>query len=255
MTKVLKVRVIPTMLHKGFGLVKGEKFDSWRRVGSAMQAVKVYNLRNVDELIFLDISASQENEMLDLDIVDEIADECFVPLTVGGGLASVEQVRAAFSAGADKVSLGTGAVLNPKLITDIATNFGTQAVVVSIDVKTNSDGVSSVMTHSGNESTELDPVEWAIECVRLGAGEILITSIEHDGMMLGYNIKLCQAITNVVSIPVICSGGAGKLSDFSDAVLLGGASAVAAASLFHFTELTPMEAKIHMAEQGIPVRF
>jgi cyclase len=243
------------MLHKSLGLVKGEKFDSWRRVGSAMQAVKVYNLRNVDELMFLDISASQENEILDLDIVDEIADECFVPLTVGGGLTSVEQVRAAFNAGADKVSIGTGAVLNPKLITDIATNFGTQAVVVSIDVKTNSDGVSHVMTHSGNESTELNPVEWALECERLGAGEILITSIEHDGMMLGYDLDLCRAITSVASIPVICSGGAGQLSDFSDAVLLGGASAVAAASLFHFTELTPMEAKIHMAEQGIPVRL
>jgi cyclase len=252
---MLKVRVIPTMLHKGFGLVKGEKFDSWRRVGSAMQAVKVYNMRNVDELIFLDISASRENEMLDLDIVDEIADECFVPLTVGGGLTSVEQVRAAFKAGADKVSLGTGAVMNPSLITDVATNFGTQAVVVSIDVSTNSEGIPTVMTHSGSEDSKLNPVAWALECERLGAGEILITSVEHDGIMLGYNLELCRAITSVVSIPVICSGGAGQLSDFSDAVLLGGASAVAAASLFHFTELTPVEAKVHMAAQGIPVRL
>jgi cyclase len=252
---MLKTRVIPTLLHKGLGLVKGESFNSWRRVGSAMQAVKVYNLRNVDELIFLDITATIENRMLDIETVDEIADECFVPLTVGGGLSSVEHVREAFRAGADKVSLGSAAVKNPKLITDVASNFGVQAVVVSIDVRTVDNGRKFVAIHSGNDITEMDPVFWAQECEKLGAGEILLTSVERDGTMTGYDLELLKAVTNAVSIPVICSGGAGKLSDFSDAILDGGASAVAAASLFHFTELTPMEVKLHMATRHIPVRL
>jgi cyclase len=252
---MLKTRVIPTLLHKGLGLVKGESFDSWRRVGSAMQAVKVYNLRNVDELIFLDITATIENRMLDLETVDEIADECFVPLTVGGGLSSVEQVREAFRAGADKVSLGSAAVKNPSLITDVASSFGVQAVVVSIDVQTLDNGEQLVAIHSGNETTELNPITWAQECQRLGAGEILLTSVNRDGRMEGYDLELLKRITSAVSIPVICSGGAGQLSDFSKAVLEGGASAVAAASLFHFTELTPMEVKIHMAANQIPVRI
>jgi cyclase len=252
---MLKTRVIPTLLHKGLGLVKGESFDSWRRVGSAMQAVKVYNLRNVDELIFLDITATIENRMLDLETVDEIADECFVPLTVGGGLSSVEQVREAFRAGADKVSLGSAAVKNPSLITDVASSFGVQAVVVSVDVQTLDNGEQFVAIHSGNETTELNPIAWVQECQRLGAGEILLTSVNRDGKMEGYDLELLKRVTSAVSIPVICSGGAGQLSDFSKAVLEGGASAVAAASLFHFTELTPMEVKIHMAANQIPVRI
>lgn len=252
---MLKTRVIPTLLHKGLGLVKGESFNSWRRVGSAMQAVKVYNLRNVDELIFLDISATIENRMLDLETVDEIADECFVPLTVGGGLSSINHVREAFRAGADKVSLGSAAVKKPSLITDVASNFGVQAVVVSIDVRTLENGQRFVAINSGNDTTEIDPVYWAQESERLGAGEILLTSINRDGTMTGYDLELLRAVTSAVSIPVICSGGAGQLSDFSDAILEGGASAVAAASLFHFTELTPMEVKLHMASQQIPIRF
>lgn len=252
---MLKTRVIPTMLHKGLGLVKGESFNSWRRVGSAMQAVKVYNLRNVDELIFLDVTASIEDRMLDIEIVDEIADECFVPLTVGGGLSSVDHVREAFRAGADKVSLCSAAVKDPSLITDIASNFGVQAVVVSIDVKKLGDGTPVVAIHSGSDLTKLDPVWWAQECERLGAGEILLTSIDLDGTMSGYDIDLLKAVTRAVKIPVICSGGAGRLSDFSDAVILGGASAVAAASLFHFTELTPMDVKLQMSADKIPVRL
>lgn len=252
---MLKTRVIPTMLHKGLGLVKGESFNSWRRVGSAMQAVKVYDLRNVDELIFLDVTASIEDRMLDIEIVDEIADECFVPLTVGGGLSSVDHVREAFRAGADKVSLCSAAVKNPTLITDVASNFGVQAVVVSIDVKNLDNGSSVVAIHSGRDLTELDPVWWAKECERLGAGEILLTSIDRDGTMTGYDLDLLKSVTSAVKIPVICSGGAGKLSDFSDAILQGGASAVAAASLFHFTEVTPMDVKKHMHTQGISVRI
>lgn len=204
---MLKIRVMPTLLFKNFGLVKSVQFDSWRRIGSVMQAVKVYNLREVDELVFLDISATPEGHPPDFETVDEIADECFMPLTVGGGVKSVADVRRLLQVGADKVAINTAAVQNPELIQLAAQHFGSQCVVISIDVKKHSNGTYEVFTHAGTQPTGKDPVMWAKEVESLGAGEILLTSIDQDGTMTGYDIELTRKVSHAVSIPVIASGG------------------------------------------------
>lgn len=246
---MLKVRIIPTLLFKDFGLVKGVKFDSWRRVGSVIQSVKVYNMREVDELIFLDITASKENREPDFKTVDEIADECFMPLTVGGGVKTIEDIRKLLQVGADKISINTAAVVNPQIIKLAAQKFGSQCVVVSIDVKKTSLGYE-IFIYSGTKATGLNPVSFAKEVEALGAGEILLTSIDQDGTMEGYDIDLIKSVTSVVSIPVIASGGAGNFEHMAQAVIEGKASAVAAASIFHFTQQTPLEAK-HFLKQRI----
>jgi len=251
---MLKVRVMPTLLFKDLTLVKGVGFDSWRRVGSVMQAVKVYNMREVDELVFLDITATQERRDPDFMIVDEIADECFMPLTVGGGIRTVEHVRKLLRVGADKVAINTAAIEQPELIADVAREFGSQCVVVAIDATRREDGTHEVRTHSGTQPTGLDPVELAGEAEARGAGEILITSIDHDGTFLGYDVDLVRAVAEAVTIPVIASGGAGTYEHMAEAVGAG-ASAVAAASMFHFTENTPLEAKRFLHARGIPVRL
>lgn len=252
---MLKVRVMPTLLFKDFGLVKGVGFDSWRRVGSVMQSVKVYNMREVDELVFLDISATQEGRSPDFETVDEIADECFMPLTVGGGVRSLEDVRRLLQVGADKVAFNTAAVLHPELITVAAQEFGAQCVVVSIDAKTVADDRYEVYTHAGTQPTGRDPVALAKEVEALGAGEILLTSIDRDGTMTGYDVNLIAAVSQAVSIPVIASGGAGNYEHMAAAIQAGGASAVAAASIFHFTHQTPLEAKRFLHQAGIQVRL
>jgi cyclase len=246
---MLKIRVIPTLLHKGFGLVKGVRFDSRRAVGSPMQAVKVYNLRNVDELVFLDVSATAEGRGPDLELVDELADECFMPLAVGGGIRTVDDVRALLGVGADKVVIGTAALDRPEIVREAADRFGSQCVVVSIDVR---DG--RVCAQSGTVATGRDPVDVAREVEALGAGEILLQSVDEDGVMNGYDVSTVARVSSAVSIPVIASGGAGTFAHMAGVLRAGGASAVAAASMFHFTEQTPMEAKQYLREQGFPVR-
>ncbi len=252
---MLKVRVMPTLLYKGFGLVKGVRFDSWRRVGSAMQAVKVYNMRQVDEMVFLDIAATQEGRRPDFEMVDDIADECFMPLTVGGGIRTVADMRALLQVGADKVAVNTAAVESPDLIREMARTFGSQCVVVSIDAKRLPNGAYEVYTHSGTRDTGIDPVSLARAVEARGAGEILLTSIDRDGSMEGYDIELTRRVSEAVSIPVIASGGAGTYAHMAEALLEGKASAVAAASIFHFTHQTPLEAKQYLHEQGIHVRL
>jgi cyclase len=246
---------MPTLLFKEMGLVKGIAFDSWRRVGSAMQAIKVYNLREVDELVFLDITATRDGRSPDIETVDELADECFMPLAVGGGIRSVEDVRRLLQVGADKVVINTAAVETPELIRQVSRRFGAQCVVVSIDARRHSNGSYEVSTRSGTQSTGLDPVALACQSEALGAGEILITSIERDGTMTGYDLELTRVVSEAVLIPVIAAGGAGSYEHMVQVLRLGKASAVAAASIFHFTQQTPLEAKRYLHEQGFKVRL
>ena len=226
---MLKVRVMPTLLFKDLGLVKGIRFDSWRRVGSVMQAVKVYNLREVDELIFLDISATSEGRSPDFETVDEIADECFMPLTVGGGVRKVEHAIKLLQVGADKISLNTAAIEYPGLVRELAEELGSQCVVVSIDVKQQANGSYEVFTHAGTRATGKDPITWSQEAEQLGAGEILLTSIDRDGTMEGYDLEVTRRLSEAVSIPVIASGGAGDYEHLASVLIEGKASAVAAA--------------------------
>lgn len=251
---MLKVRVIPTLLWKNLGLVKGASFNSWRRVGSVLPAIKVYNTRDVDELILVDITASQEQQPPDHESVSDFSDECFVPLTVGGGITSVEHITQLLKSGADKICINSAAYADPALIDQAAARFGAQCVIASIDVKETEPGRYECYSHAGTLATGRDPVSWARELAARGAGEILITSIDLDGTMRGYDLKLVSSITSAVAIPVIASGGAGNYGHMVQAVKDAGASAVAAASMFHFTEQTPAEAKRHLAQAGIPVR-
>ena len=251
---MLKVRVIPTLLWKDFGLVKGVRFDSWRRVGSVLPAVKVYNSRDVDELILVDITASAERRAPDDESVRDFAEECSVPLTVGGGIRTHAQIVSLLHAGADKVSLNSMLYEQPDLVDAAARQFGSQCVVASIDVRQADDGTYTCLSHAGTRATGRSPIEWACELAARGAGEILLTSIDRDGTMTGYDIALVAGVAAAVPIPVIASGGAGSYQDMVDVVTQGGASAVAAASIFHFTEQTPAGAKAAMAAAGIPVR-
>ena len=251
---MLKVRIIPTLLWKDLGLVKGIAFHSWRRVGTVLPAIKVYNSRDVDELILVDITASLASTTPDTDSIADFSQECFVPLTVGGGITTVEQTTALLRAGADKISVNTTAYARPALIDDISKRFGSQCVVASIDVNVDADGTYRCKSHSGTKDTNRPPVEWARELADRGAGEILLTSIERDGTLQGYDLRLIASVAGAVDIPVIASGGAGRYRDMVDAVLQGGASAVAAASMFHFTEHTPAGARQALMDAGIPVR-
>ena len=252
---MLKTRIIPTLLHKGLGLVKGIGFDSWRRVGSALQSINVYSMRGVDELIFLDISATPEGREPDFETIDDLADECFMPFTVGGGIQTIKDVRRMLQVGADKVSINSAAIGNSQLIAEAAKRFGSQCIVVSIDYREHGDGRREVFSHCGSKPTGLDPINMATIVEDLGAGEILLTSIDRDGTMLGYDLEGISKVTNAVNIPVIASGGAGSYEDFFIAISEGGASAVAAASIYHFTEMTPNEAKRYLQDKGVPVRL
>jgi cyclase len=251
---MLKVRVIPTLLWKDFGLVKGVGFDSWRRVGTVLPAIKVYNTREVDELILVDITATDEGRAPDCESVAEFSAECFVPLTVGGGVRTIEHITHLLRAGADKITINTAAYETPELVREAANRFGSQCVVASIDAKRTGEGKYECFSHSGIRPTGKEPEEWAREAESLGAGEILITSIERDGSMLGYDLDLIRRVANAVKIPVIASGGAGEYIHLLAALQQGKASAVAAASIFHFTQQTPREAKQFLAQHGILVR-
>lgn len=251
---MLKVRVIPTLLWKNFGLVKGVGFDSWRRVGTVLPAIKVYNTREVDELILVDITATAEGREPDYESVAEFSSECFVPLSVGGGIRSIDHITRLLHAGCDKICLNTAGYETPELIRTASDRFGAQCVVVSIDAKRDADGRYECFSHSGTRPTGRDPVEWAKQAEALGAGEILITSIERDGTMQGYDLELTGRVAQAVGIPVIASGGAGTYHHMVEAISVARASAVAAASIFHFTQQTPLEAKKHMMEHQLHVR-
>lgn len=251
---MLKVRVIPTLLWKDVGLVKGQKFDSWRRVGPATPAVKVYNRREVDELVFLDVDANQKSDGPDLETVRDMSQHCFVPLTVGGGIQNLESVQHLLRAGADKVAIGSAAYEQPELIDAIARRHGAQCVIASVDVRGEGPGQWRCYSHSGKRQQSVALVQWAKELESRGAGELLLTSIDRDGTMAGYDIALIHTLVHAVNIPVIASGGAGSYQHLVDAVKDAGASAVAAASMFHFTEQTPSGAKQVMSAAGIPIR-
>ena len=250
---MLKVRVIPTLLWKDFGLVKGVSFDSWRRVGLVLPAIKVYNSREVDELILVDIMASRKGNSPDQNSLNDFADECFVPLTVGGGITSLSQIVSLLHSGADKISLNSALFDNPNLVNEAAYQFGVQCIVASIDVHRLDDRFIC-LSHSGTRISQCEPVAWAKELADRGAGEILLTSIDRDGTMQGYDLELIEMVASAINIPVIASGGAGNYQHMIDAVKQAGASAVAAASIFHFTEQTPSGAKSAMSAAGIPVR-
>ncbi|PWC54974.1 imidazole glycerol phosphate synthase cyclase subunit [Azospirillum sp. TSO22-1] len=251
---MLKTRIIPTLLYRENGLVKGRGFDSSRRVGGALQAIKVYNLREVDELVFLDIAATAEGRGPDLALIDELADYCFMPMTVGGGVRGLEDFRALLAVGADKVAVNTAILADPALVEHAAAAFGSQCVVVSIDVRGSTPDTWEVHGRNGGQPTGRHPVAWAQQVAGLGAGEILLTSVERDGTMEGYDLALVEAVSAAVGIPVIASGGAGSYADMAAAAKRG-AAAVAAAAMFHFTQQTPREAKLHLDAEGIPVRL
>ena len=251
---MLKVRVIPTLLWKGVGLVKGAGFDSWRRVGPVLPAIKVYNNRDVDELILVDIEAHQAGEGPDVDSVNDFSDACFVPFTVGGGITDVEQIARLLRAGADKVCINTAAYESSGLVSQAAKRFGAQCVVASIDARRIGGGSLRCFSRSGSHDTGKQPADWAKELQDLGAGEILITSIDRDGTQSGYDLGLIESVARAVNLPVIASGGAGTYEHMRQAVQEAGAAAVAAASMFHFTEQTPAQAKVFLAAAGIPVR-
>ena len=251
---MLKVRVIPTLLWKHFGLVKGVGFDSWRRVGPVLPAVRVYNQREVDELVLVDIVAHLSADDPDFDSINEFGQDCFVPLTVGGGITRIDQVQKLLRAGADKVSLNTSVYTQPNLVSEIAKCHGAQCVVASIDVRADSNGGWMCFSHAGQQATGREVCEWARELESRGAGEILITSIERDGTFQGYDLALIERVVGAVKIPVIASGGAGNYKHMVEAVTQAGASAVAAASMFHYTEQTPAGAKAALAAAGVLVR-
>jgi len=251
---MLKVRVIPTLLWKQFGLVKGVGFDSWRRVGPVLPAIKVYNQREVDELILVDVDAHRTGSEPDFESIDDFGKDCFVPLTVGGGISRADQVQKLLRAGADKICINSTAYQRPQLIDEIVSVHGQQCVVASIDVRGNAAEGWQCFSHAGSKPTGREVVEWAKELCDRGAGEILLTSIERDGTMQGYDLALIERIATAVDVPVIASGGAGCYQDMVDAVVKAGASAVAAASIFHFTEQTPAGVKLALADAGVPVR-
>ncbi len=252
---MLKTRVIPTLLWKRPGLVKGIGFDSWRRVGTVLPAIKVYNMRDVDELILVDINAYSEGVEPDYEEIAEFTQESFVPMTVGGGVTDVDHFKKLLRVGADKVALNSVIYDKPELISEAANNFGKQCVVASIDYIKTSDGNYQCCSHSGSQIKDRHPVEWAKELESRGAGEILLTSVDKDGTMEGYDYDITKQVTEALKIPVIASGGAGNYEHMAKVVTDSGAAAVAAASIFHFTEQTPLKAKEHMATQGIPVRL
>jgi cyclase len=251
---MLKTRIIPVMLWKDSTLVKGQAFNSERRTGTILPTLKVYNRRQVDELMIMDITATTDNRKPDFEAISDFADECFVPLTIGGGIKTIEDIAGLLMAGADKVAINSATYEDKEFIKKAATKFGSQCIVVSIDAKKNDKGDYECYSHCGQTSQGIKPNEWAKEMQNMGAGEILITSIPNDGMMEGYDLDLIKSVTDAATIPIIAAGGASNYKDLYEAISTANASAVAAASIFHFTEQTPLEAKQYLADKGISVR-
>jgi len=252
---MLKVRIIPCLDVKDGRVVKGVNFVDLRDAGDPVEQAQVYDRAGADELCFLDITASHEDRDIIFDVVSRTAEACFMPLTVGGGVRTVEDIRKLLLAGADKVSINTAAVHKPEFVREAAEKFGSQCIVVAIDAKATGPGRWEVFTHGGRNPTGIDAVEWAKRMEAYGAGEILLTSMDKDGTRSGFDIGLTRAISGAVRIPVIASGGVGNLDHLVEGARDGGASAVLAASIFHFGEHSIGDAKIHMDAAGVPVRL
>jgi cyclase len=251
---MLKVRVIPCLDVKGGRVVKGVNFTQLVDAGDPVEQARVYDRAGADELTFLDITASSDNRSPLYDAVRRTAEQVFMPLTVGGGVRTVDDIRALLLAGADKASINTAAVARPEFVAEAASRFGSQCIVVAIDAKSVGPGRWNVFTHGGRTETGLDAVMWARRMVEAGAGEILLTSMDRDGTKAGFDLALTRAVADAVSVPVIASGGVGTLDHLVDGVRAGHASAVLAASIFHFGIFTVAEAKARLAAAGIPVR-
>ena len=251
---MLAKRIIPCLDVKSGRVVKGTKFLDLRDAGDPVECAKLYDDQGADELVFLDITASSDDRAIMVDVVARTAEQCFMPLTVGGGIRTVEDFRTMLLAGADKVSVNTAAIKNPGLVSAAAENFGSQCVVVAIDAKRDQPGHWRVYTHGGRNPTDRDVVAWAREVGRLGAGEILLTSMDADGTCGGYDIDLTAAVSKAVEIPVIASGGAGELRHLAEVLTRGDADAVLAASIFHFGSYTIAQTKQFLRHQGIQVR-
>jgi cyclase len=254
--RVLSRRIIPCLDVSAGRVVKGIKFQELRDAGDPVQCAKAYDLQGADEIVFLDITASSDNRGIMRDVVAATAEQCFMPLTVGGGLRTLADIEAMLRSGADKVSLNTAAIKDPNLVKAAADRFGVQCIVVAIDAKREPDGRSwRVYTHGGRNPTELDAVAWARRAVELGAGEILLTSMDADGTQAGYDVGLTRAVSDAVTVPVIASGGAGRMEHFAEVLDAGHASAVLAASLFHFGTFTIPQVKAYLASRHVPVRI
>lgn len=254
----LAKRIIPCLDVDNGRVVKGVNFVGIRDAGDPVEIARRYNEQGADEITFLDITASHEGRETTVHTVEQIAEQVFIPLTVGGGIRSVDDIRTMLNAGADKVSINTAAIHNPELVRQASQRFGAQCIVVAIDAKRVADVDGEprweIFTHGGRKPTGIDAVAWAVKMAELGAGEILLTSMDRDGTKNGFELGVTRAITDAVAIPVIASGGVGNLQHLVDGILLGGADAVLAASIFHFAEYTVPEAKAYMAERGIEVR-
>ncbi len=256
---MLTKRIIPCLDVTAGRVVKGVNFVGLRDAGDPVEIARRYNEQGADELTFLDITATSDDRDLILHIIEDVASQVFIPLTVGGGVRKVEDVRRLLNAGADKISMNSSAVANPQLVKDAADKYGSQCIVVAIDAKRNADSPDDhpqweVYTHGGRNNTGIDAVQWAVQMNALGAGEILLTSMDRDGMQNGFDLALTRAVSDAVSIPVIASGGVGNLQHLADGIKLGHADAVLAASIFHFGTYTVAQAKAFMTAQGICVR-
>ncbi len=252
---MLTKRIIPCLDVKDGRVVKGVNFVDLRDAGDPVAQAKVYDAAGADELCFLDITASSDNRGIILEVARATAEQCFMPLTIGGGVRAVEDMRRLLLAGADKVSINTAAIQRPELIGEAAEKFGSQCIVVAIDARGRADGGFEVFTHGGRNETGLDAVDWARRAVDLGAGEILLTSMDRDGTKQGFDVALTRAVSRAVTVPVIASGGVGTLDHLVAGVVEGEADAVLAASIFHFGEFSIAEAKAHMAAAGVPIRL
>jgi imidazole glycerol-phosphate synthase subunit HisF len=250
----LKVRIIPCLDVKDGRVVKGVRFEGLRDAGDPVEQAKLYDAQGADELCYLDITASHEGRGALLDVVRRTADVCFTPLTVGGGVRAVEDVRALLLAGADKVSINTAAVRDPDLVAEAARKFGSQCIVAAIDAKQTGPGAWEIFTHGGRTATGVDALAYADLITAKGAGEILLTSMDRDGTKAGYDLALVKAVASRVSVPVVASGGVGSLEDLVEGVTIGGASAVLAASIFHYGLHTVGDARAALAAAGAPVR-
>ncbi len=252
---MLAKRIIPCLDVNAGRVVKGVNFVALRDAGDPVEIAQRYDAQGADEITFLDITASSDERDIILHIIEAVASQVFIPLTVGGGVRAVTDVRRLLNAGADKVSMNTAAVNNPQLVADAAAKVGTQCIVVAIDAKQTSPGKWEVFTHGGRKNVGLDVIDWARQVQLLGAGEILLTSMDRDGTKSGFDLALTRAVADAVTIPVIASGGVGSLAHLADGVTQGRADAVLAASIFHYGEFTVREAKEYMRQQGVEVRL
>lgn len=251
---MLTKRIIPCLDMTEGKVVKGIKFETFRDAGDPVSLAKKYDKQGADELVFLDITATFENRDILLDVVESTAREVSIPFSVGGGIRTIDNMRLMLNAGADKVSINTGGFIDPTIFSKCANAFGSQCVVLSLDAKEVKKNRWNVFINGGREDTGISAIDWAREAVRLGAGEILLTSIDCDGTKKGFNILLTKLVTNAVNVPIIASGGAGKLSDFYDILTTGGADAALAASLFHFGKFTIQDVKTYLRKKKIPIR-